>query len=72
MKETTAIDVRDEQRRLKLIKFGQLAIAWKQAWRRKISQEAIVLQNLTSVSKKLGQSALVKCVTLKKIPTVVL
>ena len=57
MKETTAIDVRDEQRRLKLIKFGQLAIAWKQAWWRKISQEAIVLQNLTSVSKKLGQSA---------------
>ena len=46
MKETTAIDVRDEQRRLKLIKFGQLAIAWKQAWRRKISQEAIVLQSL--------------------------
>ena len=27
MKETTAIDVRDEQRRLKLIKFGQLAIS---------------------------------------------
>ena len=26
MKETTAIDVRDEQRRLKLIKFGQCAI----------------------------------------------
>ena len=46
MKETTAIDVRDEQRRLKLIKFGQLAMAWKQAWRRKISQEAIVLQSL--------------------------
>ena len=29
MKETTAIDVRDEQRRLKLIKFGQHALAWK-------------------------------------------
>ena len=66
MKETTAIDVRDEQRRLKLIKFGQLAIAWKQAWRRKISQEAIVLQSL-DYRKVLNRimSCLVACLRIK-------